>query len=245
MKVGIVGYGKMGHLIESVCKEHKHHVDVLVDPNTKSAVYNTVAEADLSDVDLAFEFTAPATAAGNVLALLQKGVAVVCGSTGWYDRLDEAKAAAAKAGGRFIYSSNFSLGVNLFYKICEEAASVMARFPDYDTAIFEAHHNKKADSPSGTAKTLAEKMMARMQTKTKTVFDKFDRPPAPDELHVASLRLGSLPGTHALLFDSPADSIEIIHRARNREGLARGAVAAAEWLLEQKPGVYTMDDMLR
>jgi 4-hydroxy-tetrahydrodipicolinate reductase len=245
MKIAIVGYGKMGHLLEAVCREKGHKVDVLIDPNTEAAVYNSVDDADLSSIDMAFEFTSPGTAAANVIALAKKGVKIVCGSTGWYDKLEEVKAAVNDAGTSLIYASNFSLGVNLFYKICEDAAARLARFPDYDAAIFEAHHNKKADSPSGTAKTLAEKVMAKMPAKTKAVYDKFDRPPLSNEIHVASLRLGSLPGTHALLFDSPADTIEIKHTARNREGLARGAVAAAEWLIRQREGVYTMDDMLR
>jgi 4-hydroxy-tetrahydrodipicolinate reductase len=155
------------------------------------------------------------------------------------------EAAVKAANGSLLWSSNYAIGVRLFQKIAEYAAKIADPYAEYDIAGYESHHNKKADSPSGTAKTLVEKVLAAQTRKTKAVYDKLDRPPAPDELHFASLRTGSDPGTHALLFDSDADTIEIIHRARNRDGLALGAIRAAEWLgAEPRHGVFTLDDML-
>jgi 4-hydroxy-tetrahydrodipicolinate reductase len=136
--------------------------------------------------------------------------------------------------------------VRLFLKIAEFAAKIAAPYDtEYDIAGYESHHNKKADSPSGTAKTLVERVLAAQTRKTRAVYDKLDRPPAGDELHFASLRTGNDPGTHTLIFDSDADTIEITHRARNRDGLAVGAVRAAEWLAAApRHGVFTLDDML-
>jgi 4-hydroxy-tetrahydrodipicolinate reductase len=144
--------------------------------------------------------------------------------------------------------------VNLFYRIAAFAAKLADPFPEYDVGGFEVHHNKKADSPSGTAKTLAETLLAAMTRKTKAVYEMLDRPPRPEELHYASLRVGAMPGVHTLCFDSPADTIEITHTARNREGLASGALRAAQWLLncpgpgkpagEARRGIFTMDDVL-
>jgi 4-hydroxy-tetrahydrodipicolinate reductase len=170
---------------------------------------------------------------------------VIVGTTGWYDRLPEVEAAVKAANGSLLWSSNYAIGVRLFQKIAEYAAKIADPYAEYDIAGYESHHNKKADSPSGTAKMLVEKVLAVQTRKTKAVYDKLDRPPATDELHFASLRTGSDPGTHALFFDSDADTIEIIHRARNRDGLARGAIRAVEWLIsELRHGVFTLDDML-
>jgi 4-hydroxy-tetrahydrodipicolinate reductase len=158
------------------------------------------------------------------------------------------------ANSSLLWASNFSLGVNLFYRIAAFAAKLADPFPEYDAAGYEVHHNRKADSPSGTAKTLADLVIKNMGRKTRAVYETLDRPPEPEELHYASLRLGAVPGVHRLIFDSPADSIEISHSARSREGLAMGALRAARWLLrcpgpgqeagEPRQGVFTMDDVL-
>jgi 4-hydroxy-tetrahydrodipicolinate reductase len=246
MKIALVGYGKMGHMIETVAKAAGHEVVCRVDPFSPEADAKTVAEAaSLSKAQVAIEFTSPATALANVLALAKRGMPMVVGTTGWLASLDEAAAAVESAGTCLLWSSNFSLGVNLFYRIAAYAASLVDPFAEYDVGGFEAHHNKKADSPSGTAKILVERVLASMTRKKRPVWETLDRPPAPDELHFPSLRVGAVPGTHTLFFDSTADTIEITHTARNREGLARGAVRATEWLMaEPRRGVFTMDDAL-
>jgi 4-hydroxy-tetrahydrodipicolinate reductase len=255
MNIALSGYGKMGRLIDALSPNRGHQVRVIVDPGLNASapglegkpLYASIEDAKdlLQQVDVAIEFTSPGTAADNIIALSRLKVAVVCGTTAWYKRLEEVSAAVEKAASRLVYASNFSLGVNLFYKIIEEAAAIMEPYSEYDVAGFEVHHNKKADSPSGTAKVMAEKVLAKMSRKSKVVYEMLERPPSPEEIHFASLRVGAVPGAHALLFDSGADTIELKHSIRNREGLASGAIRAAEWLAAQsRPGVYTMDDVL-
>ncbi|MDR1898558.1 MAG: 4-hydroxy-tetrahydrodipicolinate reductase [Treponema sp.] len=272
MNIAIVGYGRMGRLIEAAARERGHHVSVVVDPLTpgprgyrtvEAAEFGAAGDHDAGDraagdgaggTDVAVEFSRPDAAAGNIMALAKRGIAVVSGTTGWYDRMEEVTQAVTAAGTALLWASNFSLGVNLFYRIAWYAAQLMDPFEDYDAGGWESHHNKKADSPSGTAKTLAEGVLARMKRKRRAVYQTLDRPPAPEELHYPSLRLGAAPGTHSLIFDSAADTIEITHRARNREGFAAGALAAAQWLArcpgpglpagEIRRGIFTMDDVL-
>jgi 4-hydroxy-tetrahydrodipicolinate reductase len=260
MKVLLVGYGKMGRLLEARLPERGHSVTAVVDPLVKGGaasgapVYSSLAEAldgppgrGLKDAEVAIEFTKPATAPDNILFLAEQKVPVVAGTTGWYGRLPEITGKVNAAGSALLWASNFSLGINLFYRIAAYAAKLADAFPEYDVGGYETHHNKKEDSPSGTAKTLVEQVLASMKRKTKAVYEKLDRPPAADELHYASLRIGSVPGLHTLIFDSPADTIEITHSARNREGLAAGAIAAAEWLVsgeKARRGVFTMDQAL-
>jgi 4-hydroxy-tetrahydrodipicolinate reductase len=265
MNIAIIGYGKMGKILESTALERGHKIVAAVDPfygesRTVSGapVYKSVAELGPGQpetgIDAALEFTRPDTAAANIKALAEKGIPVAAGTTGWLEHLEEVKAAVNAAGASLVWASNFSLGVNLFYRIAAFAAKLADPFPEYDVGGSETHHHKKADSPSGTAKTLVEIVLAEMKRKKRAVYDKLDRPPAEDELHFASLRVGSVPGVHTLFFDSPADTIEITHTARNREGLASGALAAAQWLVncpgpgkpagKRRQGVFTMDDVL-
>jgi 4-hydroxy-tetrahydrodipicolinate reductase len=262
MNIAVIGYGKMGKIVERAARERGHRVFAVVDPFvTESAVsagtlfYKTVEEAEnLHEADVAIEFSQPGAAADNIKALAQRRVPAVSGTTGWYDRMDEVKEAVKEAGSSLLWAANFSLGVNIFYRIAFNAAALMDPFDEYDVGGFEAHHNKKADSPSGTAKTLAEGIIKRMKRKETPVYETLDRPPLPGELHFPSLRTGSLPGMHALVFDSPADTIEIRHTARNREGFASGALIAAQWLVKcpgpgeaaggPRRGIFTMDDVL-
>jgi 4-hydroxy-tetrahydrodipicolinate reductase len=248
-------------MIEAAARERGHRITAVVDPcyqdipASGAALYKTIEEAgQLGGADLAVEFTRPGTAAENLKTLAKQGVPAVTGTTGWYGRLEEVKQAVEASGSSLLWSSNFSLGVNFFYRIAAFAAALADAVPEYDAGGWEAHHNKKADSPSGTAKILAEKVLARMKRKTKAVFETLDRPPAAAEFHYPSLRVGSTPGIHTLIFDSPADTIEITHTARNREGFALGAVRAAEWLVScpgpgkpagsRRRGIFTMDDVL-
>jgi 4-hydroxy-tetrahydrodipicolinate reductase len=265
MNLALIGYGKMGKLIESMAPEQGHRVGAVVDPfyGEKTSVggavlYRSVAEmaaemaAKMAEgaegVDLALEFTRPDAVLDNIRALATRRIPVVVGSTGWQDRLGEAEEAVKAAGSSLLWAPNFSLGVNLFYRIAAFAAALMDSFPDYDAAGYEIHHNKKADSPSGTARALAELVIKNMGRKTRAVYETLDRPPGPEELHYGSLRLGAVPGQHTLIFDSAADSIEITHSARNREGLVRGALLAARWLVPRegppRQGVFTFDDVL-
>jgi 4-hydroxy-tetrahydrodipicolinate reductase len=254
----IVGYGKMGKLIEQKALEGGHKVSALVDPFATGEsslsgvkVCHSVADihpAALSSEDgstVAIEFTRPDTAVANIAALAALKVPTVVGTTGWYERLPEVERVVEAAGSALLYASNFSIGVNLFYRVAAYTASLVSLFDGYDVGGLEIHHNKKADSPSGTAKTLADWVGAATQGKKQTaVWDKLNRPPTPDELHFASLRVGSVPGIHSVIFDSASDTIELRHSARNREGFATGALFAAEWLVTNHSGVFTIDDAL-
>jgi len=256
MKIAIIGYGKMGKMVEQAAIAQGHTISAIVDPLVKeagaqcAALYREISSAgDLGGAEAAIEFTQPDIALANIKALAQKKISSVIGTTGWYDRLDEARKAVETAGSSLIWASNFSMGVNIFYRICWYAAQYADLFPEYDIGGFESHHNKKLDSPSGTAKTLVEGVLSRIKRKDKAVWETLDRRPEPNELHFPSLRVGSVPGTHSLIFDSPADSIEITHTARSREGFASGAVRAAGWLINGGKGVrkgfFSIEDMLK
>jgi len=252
MKIAIVGYGKMGKMVERAALEHGHTVTAVADPLlTETALpsgakcYSDLGAAgDLCGAEAAIEFTRPDTALANIKILADKKIPSVIGTTGWLDRLDEARRAVESADAALVWASNFSIGVNIFYRIAWHAARLFDSVPEYDVGGFEAHHNKKLDSPSGTAKTLVDGVLERISRKEKAVWETLDRCPQPCELHFPSLRTGSVPGTHSLFFDSPADTIEITHTARSREGFASGAVRAAEWLAGKK-GFFTIDDMLK
>jgi 4-hydroxy-tetrahydrodipicolinate reductase len=266
MNIVIIGYGKMGRMLEQEALNRGHGIAAVIDPyalksETRSGVPVLEGIPDkggensegLEKAQAALEFTRPDKTVENIKALAQWKLPVVTGTTGWYDRLDEVTNIITASRSSLLWSSNFSLGVNLFYRIASYAAGIMDPFPEYDVGGLEIHHNKKADSPSGTAKTLAERVLARMTRKTRVVWDTLERAPGPGELHFPSLRIGSVPGNHSLFFDSPADTIKITHTARNREGFARGAIQAAEWLagglgqptLSPRLGVFTMDDVLK
>jgi 4-hydroxy-tetrahydrodipicolinate reductase len=262
MKLAIIGYGKMGRTLERTALERGHQIVAVVDPFVTgeppvsgAPLSPSIAESEaLSGADAALEFTGPGAAAANIRALLERGIPTVTGSTGWHESLKEIEELTAAKKGSLCWSSNYSLGVNLFYRIAEFAAKLSDPFPEYDVGGWEFHHNKKLDSPSGTAKILTEKILAVMTRKKKAVYETLsDRALATDEIHFPSLRVGSTPGLHAVVFDSPADTIEISHTARSRDGLALGAIRAAEWLVNAAPGksaggarkgVFTIDDVL-
>jgi len=251
MRIALIGYGKMGRIIEQIAQAQGHTIAVIVEPfaeDTPAGVplSKSIAEANFDSADVAIEFSVPAIACANITALAQKKIPTVTGTTGWHDKMDEVRKAVEAANSALLWSSNFSIGVNLFYRIAWKAAELFNNFNDYDVGGFEVHHNKKLDSPSGTAKTLAEGVLSKIERKKKIVWETLDRKPAADELHFPSLRLGAVPGTHSLFFDSPADTIEITHTARSREGFASGAVIAAQWLTaKERHGVFTIDDMLK
>jgi 4-hydroxy-tetrahydrodipicolinate reductase len=250
MKIAIIGYGKMGRMVEQIARAQGYEIAAIVDPfatDIPAGILSgkNIAETNLDSVDAAIEFTQPDTAAANIIALAQRKIPTVTGTTAWHESMDEVCEAVEKSNSSLLWASNFSIGVNLFYRVAWYAAELFNNFSEYDAGGFETHHNKKLDSPSGTAKVLAEGILSRIKRKNKIVWETMNRKPQEDELHYPSLRMGSVPGTHSLFFDSSADTIEITHTARSREGFASGAVRAAKWLIaEKRQGVFTIDDML-
>lgn len=232
MKIALVGYGKMGHMIEQCAKRAGHDIVVTIDAIAEDAAVkvpagdgDAVARAvKSSGAEGIIEFSHPTAVLGNMKALLPLGLPMVVGTTGWNDKHDEIREYAKKVGGTLMTAGNMSIGVNMFYKIVEEAAKIMADFNDYDVATWEMHHNQKADSPSGTALEIARRVMNGNKSKTEIVTDAFYEKPKANQIHVSSTRCGNVPGTHKVFFDGTADTIELTHTARSREGFAVGAV---------------------
>ena len=237
MKAAIIGYGKMGHEIERLLVERGHTVGLVVDADNRG----DLDAAHLRGIDVALEFTTPATAYDNIRTCIDAGTPVVSGTTGWMDRLDELKSRCNERGGAFFYASNYSLGVNLLFRLNRKLAQMIGRVGGYDVCIEEVHHTQKKDAPSGTAITLAEEIIARLGTKERWVNR---RAAVPEELAIASIREGTVPGIHTVVYESEDDVLTLRHEIKNRRTLALGAVIAAEFL-NGKQGVYTMDDLLK
>ncbi|MBI2144100.1 4-hydroxy-tetrahydrodipicolinate reductase [Candidatus Woesearchaeota archaeon] len=245
MKIALVGYGKMGKEVERVAKLRGHAVCVIVDSTDAGATHKAidVKSSCLKDADVVIDFTVPSAVVDNIRRVTAARKNMVVGTTGWYDGMTEAKQLVGAAGTGFIYSPNFSVGVNVFYRIVEAAARLINKVPEYDVFGYELHHNQKIDSPSGTAKSIAEILLKNISRKKQVQYGKLDRKINPEELHFASVRGGWVPGTHVAAFDSEADTIELKHTARSRAGFALGAVMAAEWLKGRK-GFFTMNDFI-
>ncbi len=229
MKVAIIGYGKMGHEIEKVLLERGHTVALTIDVDNREQLMNKEA---FEGVDVAIEFTSPATAYENITKCLEMGVPVLSGSTGWLDRKSEVDALCQRVGGSFFYSSNYSLGVNVLFRLNRWLAKVMAGLPQYGAKIEETHHIHKLDAPSGTAATLAKEMAEASGGRVVVPTGE-----------IISYREGEVPGIHTITYDSEEDTLSISHSAKSRRGLALGAVLAAEWLVGKR-GVFSMDDFL-
>jgi len=257
MKIALVGYGKMGHMLEQAAISLGHQIVATIDsfaPDASVKVTNSteiVKAVQESGAEGIIEFTHPKAVIENIQALIPLKLPLVVGTTGWYDNLDKIKDLVKKENSALFYSPNYSIGVNMFYKMVEHASTLMAQYDEYDCAVWEAHHNQKADSPSGTALAVAKAVMNGNPAKTEMVFDAFHQKPEHNQLHVSSTRCGSIPGTHKVFFDSPADTIEITHTARSREGFAMGAVRCLNWLSAgisdgflTVGNVYTMKDFL-
>lgn len=237
MKAAIIGYGKMGREIERILRERGHDVPLIIDLDNRS----DLSAERLREVDAALEFSTPATAYDNIRACIDAGTPVVSGTTGWTGRLEELRTRCRERNGAFFYASNYSLGVNLLFRLNRQLAEMIGRVGGYDVRIEEIHHTQKKDAPSGTAITLAEEIIDRIGTKQRWV----NRPAAaPDELEIDSLREGAVPGTHTVAYTSDNDVITLRHELKSRRALALGAVVAAEFLVG-KHGVYTMDDLLK
>ena len=236
MRIALIGYGKMGKAIEEVSVQRGHQVVLKIDqPNL-----HEFTKENMANVEVAIEFTSPHSAYDNVKKCLEFGVPVVCGSTGWTDKLDELRKQCLEKSGASVYSSNYSIGVNIFFEINKKLAALMAPHHTYEVILEEIHHTAKKDAPSGTAITLAEDILKQIQRKKQWVNDLSDN---PEDLEIISQRIDPTPGTHSVKYSSVIDNIEIIHTAHNRTGFATGSVIAAEFL-SGKSGFYTMKDVL-
>jgi 4-hydroxy-tetrahydrodipicolinate reductase len=236
MKLALIGYGKMGKAIEEVALHHGHQVVLKIDqPNL-----DDLTAANLQKADVAIEFTGPHSAFENIQRCIEWKVPVVSGSTGWTERLEELKEKCHQNNAAFIYSSNFSVGVNIFFELNKQLARLMAPHREYEVILEETHHTQKRDAPSGTAITLAEQVLEQVKRKKQWVNSLSDN---PEDLEIISQREDPAPGTHSVKYSSAIDTIEIIHTAHNRKGFAGGAVLAAEFLKDKK-GFFTMKDVL-
>jgi 4-hydroxy-tetrahydrodipicolinate reductase len=236
MKVALIGYGKMGKAIEEIALSRGHQVVLRV--TIDNVEDNTIER--IKEADVAIEFTGPDSAYDNIIRCLDAGRPVVSGSTGWLNRLEEVKRYCLQKEGSFLYASNFSVGVNIFFEVNKRLADLMATHPDYAVRITETHHTEKRDAPSGTAITLAEQVMEKIQRKKGWVNHISDN---LDELEIISRRVDPAPGTHTVEYSSEIDAIEITHTAHNRRGFAMGAVLAAEFIAGKK-GIWRMSDVL-
>lgn len=226
----------MGREIERILAERGHQVVLVVDEANAA----DLTPENLKNVDVAFEFTTPDTAAANVRTVLEAGGRVVCGTTGWLDNLAEMKQKAATMGGALFYASNFSIGVNMMFRLNKRLAELMNPYTEYDVRIAETHHIWKKDAPSGTAITLAEGIIDNLDRKASWVNAKAE---SAEQLEIESFREGMVPGIHTITYTSADDYIQLKHSITNRRALAMGAVVAGEYL-QDKCGVHTMDDML-
>ncbi len=239
MKIALIGYGKMGRAIERIALAKGYDVPQVFD---ETNLHEFTVE-NLRKTDVAIEFSTPKSAADNILKCFEAGVPVVCGTTGWLDRMDEIKKTCLEKGQAFFYASNYSIGVNLFFKLNEHLAELMRDHPEYFPSIEEIHHVHKKDAPSGTAITLAEGLIKGHGGISKWTLDKDDVERKEGELPINSIRIGEVAGTHIVFYTSEADEIKISHEAYSRRGFGEGAVHAAAWLFGKK-GVFGMDDML-
>ncbi len=236
MNIAIIGYGKMGHEIEKICRERGHNVVCTIDVNEEDKF-----ESDaFSSAQVAIEFSSPESALSNYKKAFAANVPVVSGTTGWLHKIDEVKQACEKEGQTFFYASNFSLGVNILFAVNKYLANIMNDFPEYDVHVDETHHIHKLDAPSGTALTIADGILESIVRKKQW---KLDKQSSPDDLQINAYREGEVPGIHTIKYESEVDTIELTHDAKSRKGFALGAVVAAEFTANKK-GFLGMEDLL-
>ena len=235
MKIALIGYGKMGKAIEEIALQKGHTICLTID------LYNLedLTKENLQKADVAIEFTSPENAANNILQCFDAGVPVVCGTTGWLNNFDKVKDICIEENGSFLYASNFSIGVNIFFELNKKLAELMSK-QDYNITIEETHHTQKKDAPSGTAITIAEQIIKELSHKKQWVNQESNN---AEDLSIISHRIDPAAGTHAVKYSSDVDNIEIIHTAHNRKGFANGAVLAAEFIRGKK-GIFSMKDVL-
>jgi 4-hydroxy-tetrahydrodipicolinate reductase len=234
IKLALVGYGKMGKMIESLINPGEFEL------TGKFDVINPPREHLTIQTDVAIEFSTPQTVMDNIEFLSSRGINIVCGTTGWYDKADEVKKIIEKNGTGFVYASNFSVGVNLFFQIVKQASLLIDKYPQYDIEIEETHHTQKLDKPSGTAIRTAEYILEGIKNKNKIVNDKPQ--PGSNELNIISKRIENVVGNHKVTFKSEADSIILEHNAKSRRGFAEGALLAAKFIYNKK-GFYRFEDV--
>jgi 4-hydroxy-tetrahydrodipicolinate reductase len=237
MKIGLIGYGRMGKEVERVAQERGHSIALKF--TSKSPL---LSKEEAQHIDVGIHFARAETVLRDVGHWCGLGKNLVIGTTGWGKDLDAVSALVKKADAGVVYASNFSVGVNLMFRLAKELGALVNALPDYDLSVHEAHHKEKVDSPSGTALTLADILLERIKRKTGKHTGPLQGKINPEFLQIVSTRLGSVVGTHTVLVDSSADSIELTHTAKNRSGFALGAVLAAEWI-HGKKGLLTMDDL--
>ena len=231
MKIALLGYGKMGKTIEQIALQRGHEIVLKIDETTK--------KYDITIADIAIDFSIPAVAFNNISNCLNNNIPIVSGTTGWLDKFEDATKLCNEKKGGFIYASNFSLGVNIFFELNEYLAKMMHNLGQYQISMEEIHHTKKLDEPSGTAITLAEGIIKNTH-KNNWALNVTNN---ETEIPIVAKRIPDVPGTHSIEYKSDVDTINIKHTAHNRDGFALGAVIAAEWLVDKK-GVYTMKDVL-
>ena len=231
MKIALVGYGKMGKIIDEIATQRNHEIVAKLNESPNSE--------NLNNADVVIEFSNPEVAFNNIKTCLENKIPVICGTTGWLDQKHEIEKIAAENNTSFLYGSNFSLGVNLFFALNEKLADLMKNFPDYNIQLEEIHHTHKKDAPSGTAISLAEGIIKNNQRFEGWKLDETKE----KELGIFAIREDEVPGTHSIFYRSEVDEIEIKHTAFNRNGFALGAVIAAEWI-QRKTGNFTMKDVL-
>ena len=235
MKIALIGYGKMGKVIDRLASEKGHEIVLRINERVEAT------NKDLLNADVAIEFSTPESAAANIYACFEAGVPVVVGTTGWYDQFPAIEAKCKADEHSLFYATNFSVGVNIFFQLNRYLSRLMNRFEDYTPKMLEIHHTEKLDAPSGTAITLAEDLIYEMDRlegwKNEESWDE-------DQLSILSERKSDVPGTHRVEYESNIDRIAIRHEAKGREGFASGAIAAAEWIVD-KQGVFTMKDLLK
>ena len=235
MNIVLLGYGKMGKEIEAIDLNRNHTIVLKIYKDNAS----TITDADLKKADVIIEFSTPHAVLENIKKCINAQVPVVIGTTGWYDKFDEIKKLCSEKNGGIFHATNFSLGVNLFFKVNTYLAELMNKYNDYDVSMEEIHHIHKLDKPSGTAITLAEQIIKKIDRKTNWSIDSNSL----ETLFIKDVREGEVPGTHIIKYSSEVDDIEIMHKAHNRKGFALGAVIAAEFL-NGKKGIYTMSDII-
>jgi 4-hydroxy-tetrahydrodipicolinate reductase len=230
MKIALLGYGRMGKEIEKIALSRGHEIVIRKDVDD---------EIDITLADVAIDFSVPHSAFNNIKNCIDNNVPVISGTTGWLEKYEEAVAICEEKNSAFIYASNYSLGVNIFFELNKQLAKMMHSLEDYNISMEEIHHTKKLDAPSGTAITLAEGIIENSTKENWELGDKTSK----ENIPIIAKRIPEVPGTHTVWYDSEVDSIEIKHTANNRKGFALGAVVAAEWILGKK-GVFTMKDVL-
>jgi 4-hydroxy-tetrahydrodipicolinate reductase len=237
MKIGLVGYGKMGKAIEQIALQRGHHIPYRISNENRDCLRVLNAQS----VDIVIEFSQPEAAYENIYACLEKGIPVICGTTGWLERKKEIEQYCHQINGTFFYATNFSLAVHIFFKLNALLAKYMNYYPDYEVSIEEVHHITKKDQPSGTAIQLAEDIIQNVDRKNTWINNSTQK---ADTISILSERVLDTPGTHIVKYASDLETIEIKHIANNRASFAQGVVVVAEWL-QGKKGVFGMDDFLK